>query len=507
LAVEQQFYLVWPLVVKFLLHGRSQRMQLGLMLLFAALSVTVGQGWSAQRSTVSWGYYLLPSRLGEFLLGALVARSGLHLSSVLRELAGALGVLLLMGCAWLYSSSTVYPGLSVLIPCGATMLVMLGGAGNTGTEPQKETLVNWMLAQPLLVWLGNISYSVYLIHWMLFAFLRYLAVDLEGIHGVSAVGYTFALAYASVKYIETPFRKSKRGFGVVFLTLVVLPAVLMSCGAILTIETVAVTKAIAVENAGTMERNVTLPMANQNFKYHKILLVGDSHVGHYHVLLSELGKRAGFEVIKRTSKGCPPFFWSTDLLATTQWGSACMVEMPAFLKDVEQSEVVALTAQYHSYMTAYPWNGPSVSTADRKAALESTVDRLLAMKKTVILLAQISYFDGFRRNCPPVILEKDRASVSLGDAPCVKTHTWAEIPITKENELLLAVKEKKCNVYYWDVNPYICPQGVCSPYFKTGEKLYLDDTHLTKQGALLVASTIPELPWPIKEALSNGHRA
>ena len=206
LAVEEQFYLITP----FLLYGifrlkftRRSAVLSFLGILFAiSLAISVYQTAYAP----SIAFYLLPSRAWELSLGAILAF--LPVTTVrrsFRELIAIAGLLLILFSVFYYTEATPFPGLAALVPCvGAALLIWINNS---------KTYIGSLLSYRPVVFIGLISYSLYLWHWGFFAFARYM--NLTPSAGTSykwrlvLVGLGFLFALLSYKYVETPFRKRK----------------------------------------------------------------------------------------------------------------------------------------------------------------------------------------------------------------------------------------------------------------------------------------------------------
>ncbi|OCP11376.1 acyltransferase [Ensifer sp. LC13] len=203
LAVEEQFYLVFPLLLLFLRRYSSatlMKVVVGLVLLsFAATQLLAGLDPAAN-------FYLLPSRFWELGVGALLALAGaekLDLAKGYRELLALLG-LVAIGASYVFVRETAsYPGWTTVPVVLGTALVLAFARG--------DTAVGRLLSLRPLVAIGLISYSLYLWHQPVFAFARLRAID-EMPQEIYAllIALCFALAYLSWRYVEQPFRKRER---------------------------------------------------------------------------------------------------------------------------------------------------------------------------------------------------------------------------------------------------------------------------------------------------------
>ncbi|MDB6058016.1 MAG: oatA 4, partial [Verrucomicrobiales bacterium] len=200
LAVEEQFYLLFPLVV--LLACRWRRIQ-PLKILLALLCLSLGWSIFETYKHPAYAFYLLPSRAWELLLGAVLAAAG-NRSSTFRwvhEAAGLLGLGMIVAAMLSYDSKTSFPGLGAVGPCVGTALLIFSSQGTPST-------VGKMFSFKPVVFVGLISYSLYLWHWPILVFAKYLQpTGLTAMTRALLLLASAGIAAVSWKFIETPFRQ------------------------------------------------------------------------------------------------------------------------------------------------------------------------------------------------------------------------------------------------------------------------------------------------------------
>jgi peptidoglycan/LPS O-acetylase OafA/YrhL len=201
LAIEEQFYWVWPLVVRAVLRRTTR--PLGPIAVMTAVAVA-----AAPVIAGVWGpdaaYWATPARLGEILVGALLA-AVLHRGVVVpppaaRHLAAAgLVVIGWAAVTWPSASGPAYSGWLPVFALASVALIL---------GLQQDSPVRRALSVPPLVWLGTISYGVYLFHWPVFALLTADRVG-GGAIGltVARLAITLVLAVASARFVERPVRR------------------------------------------------------------------------------------------------------------------------------------------------------------------------------------------------------------------------------------------------------------------------------------------------------------
>jgi peptidoglycan/LPS O-acetylase OafA/YrhL len=198
IAVEEQFYVVFPLV--FLASGRSSGGRLALLCGAALASFALCVWGSYEHPTPN--FFLAPTRAWEFLLGSLVAL-GVGRSLRHHRLADALAtaaLVALAGCLIWYSRSTPYPGLYALVPCASAAILLATGGGSA------SRIGRWLGARPL-VFTGLISYSLYLWHLPVLMYAKYYHIrPLEPQELAVVLCSTYLLAALSWRYVEAPVR-------------------------------------------------------------------------------------------------------------------------------------------------------------------------------------------------------------------------------------------------------------------------------------------------------------
>ncbi|MHA6641359.1 acyltransferase family protein [Mesorhizobium sp. A623] len=202
LAVEEQFYLVLPLVIWGLVKVSQGRYLAAVSIVAAAASFIIAQWWSVTRPAAS--FYLLPSRGWELLGGSLLAlletKRQRPADGTLPTVASGVGLALIIGSVILVDGSMQHPGL-VTIPVIVGTMLLIWFAGAAGMVTQLLTLRH-------VVGIGLISYSLYLWHQPIFSFARLYSInDLLLWQRVVLIALSIPVAYLSWRYIERPFRQ------------------------------------------------------------------------------------------------------------------------------------------------------------------------------------------------------------------------------------------------------------------------------------------------------------
>jgi peptidoglycan/LPS O-acetylase OafA/YrhL len=222
LAVEEQFYLVWPLLMLLVLRGiRNARDPMRLVTRRLAVALALVGGVSlflsaTTSATSAYAYYGLHTRAWELAAGAALALAGAWLAATPRLLAvaaGWTGLAMVVVSALVLDETTAFPGTAALLPVVGTMLLVVAGA-RAGTVGASRLLVN-----PVMRYVGRISYAWYLWHWPCLILGAALAqpVAAAGEDGAAPAGVrvvllavlvSFLLAVVSHHVVEQPMRKA-----------------------------------------------------------------------------------------------------------------------------------------------------------------------------------------------------------------------------------------------------------------------------------------------------------
>jgi peptidoglycan/LPS O-acetylase OafA/YrhL len=207
LAVEEQFYLIMPLflVIAFRLAAPRLLLPVVIVSMFGSLAV------SAYAVAVFPGaaFYFLPSRAWELLIGsilALIPARWIPGNRLARETITYVGLACIVAACLFYTEAMPFPGLAALVPCSGTAAIIW--ANTLGSGGMSLTSAGVLLASRPFVFLGLISYSLYLWHWPLLTFGNYWSLwslSLTSRPGLLAIA--FLLSILSWRFVETPIRR------------------------------------------------------------------------------------------------------------------------------------------------------------------------------------------------------------------------------------------------------------------------------------------------------------
>ena len=312
LAVEEQFYIFWPLFIIALAKLKSARK---FLIGFSTVTIiTFALGVWLTIVAPIWAFYSLPTRAWELSIGALIALlPALRRQSRLLAIFGSIA--LVVSALW-FNERTPFPGTYALLPVLGTAALL----STIGAWPQP---LRWLATNPVSVWLGKISYPLYLWHWPILVLpIALFARDLNLGERVAALIVTVVLADLTTRFVEEPLRaKNFKPRRVVLSTaLAMVFALLVGFGVAKSTTSSILVNGKQVTLA-SIESRPTPYDDGCHLNYHEsvsplcefgkidsaktVVLYGDSHAVQWFPALEKLATEKGFKLITLTKSACP----------------------------------------------------------------------------------------------------------------------------------------------------------------------------------------------------------
>ena len=203
LAVEEQFYIFFPILL--VLLWRKPRVLVPAMWILLVVTFVVNVVMSVQNGASD--FFLTPYRAWEFLGGSLLAwwhydRGHAEEVPAYREVMAWSGAVMLVGGMILLGKEQAYPGWRALVPVGGTLLVMEAGRGAWVNRK--------VLSHPAVVWVGLISYPLYLFHWPALSFVHIVKGEIpKPVYLFDALAVALLLTLATYYLVEKPLRHNR----------------------------------------------------------------------------------------------------------------------------------------------------------------------------------------------------------------------------------------------------------------------------------------------------------
>ena len=488
LAIEEQFYIVWPVVLWLILRSGRSAARCVATLAVVSLLLSIWWVWSDRTQA----FYSPASRAWELLAGAWLALQPQRLQSM-RSVVRGLAVAVLVGAAVLLNARVPFPGVVALLPVVAAVLLI--------GVPATSDWTGRLLGHPWMVALGKVSYPWYLWHWPLLSF----AYIIES--GQASVGLRLGLVLASLllaaltyRLWELPLRRLPRR-----LVISLLVAAMVALGLLgkniydrhglerirhknlIQMDTAASQDFMDFEKQGliteaTCEKPFKFPEREVCLLAHadkpvSAVVLGDSHAVHAFWGLAKAFDAQGLNLAVRGKGACVP------VMAAKQGAGAseCERHMEAALRDIAaDSQVLAVALVFRGrYLTAQ-------SSLQERQDFENKLDATLALLQSAG--KQVYYFlpvvePGFDpRLC--------MGALPLGRKPpysCVidKAADDAKSETVRTSAARVLVRWPFVRVV--DLNIVLCQAGSC-PVTRSGRSVFKDDNHLSYYGSVLVGA-------------------
>jgi peptidoglycan/LPS O-acetylase OafA/YrhL len=322
LAVEEQFYLIFPALLM-IVTRYVKRSLTGVLIVIAGLSFATATASLVKHPDSA--FYLPHTRVWEFLIGALLVVVHIPVAQTrsARELLACTGLALIVVSTVAYSSMTLFPGPAAALPClGAAMVIHAGRGGGSS--------VHSMLTARPIVHVGLISYSLYLWHWPILVFARaWLVRPLTILEATGLIAISFLLAHLSWRFVESPFRIKRQRYSrnQVFAFGASATALMLAAGVAIDVRgglPSRVPPDVAVAAAGAFDADLSFRRRCSNFSPEQVsedilckigsnaaagptfILWGDSHAFAMASMISDVARDDGRAGLVAGSGGCAP---------------------------------------------------------------------------------------------------------------------------------------------------------------------------------------------------------
>ncbi|WP_018998418.1 acyltransferase family protein [Hirschia maritima] len=493
LAVEEQFYFVTPILLwlicfikplaKFRAHIIAFCVAVSFMLSLWLIN------WSSEAA-----FYLLPARFWELGIGSLIALYAWdkNFPGKLKNTAGIIGVGLLAYSIFMLDKTDMFPGLNAIYAIVGTALIIVAGL---------KSWTGLVLSQKPMVFIGKISYSLYLWHWpvLIFYKLFFLKTELNTLDAVILTAVSIVLAYLSWKYWEQPFRNLRKlsSFRILSFTSAGLIASVVVGMGVLTIDgrwrtfdarvheltelslnytgsqvytnqfrprhqSCFVTDSSKAEfNKTSLEECLTSKTDNPS-----LVLIGDSHSAHLTGPLQQ--HLPEYEILPLQASGCKPLW---PLQGDTRCNDIIRKGVVEYLPTIDNPTVM-ISAQWAAFAHGTDTN----FERDLLAFIQKLYDA--GANEVIVLGPSLEYTMNL-----PLLMARAKI-VGRTDTSSFVDHKIYEFD-QRMNDLL---SKQDSPAHYISLIDFICEQGSC----EDDEPVLFDANHFTMESALSVAQSIRE---------------
>jgi len=534
LSIEEQFYLLWPLlilVVTNLLARRGRSLRPALLGVMAGLTmISLSLSIILTRSQGSAAYYATHLRIGELAVGAGIALAlpwVRHMPRRTANVSGALGMAGIVAAAVLFRASMPYPGSAVILPVVGSALVLASGTAH-------PTWVSRVLSLRPLPALGRVSYGWYLWHWPAFGVAQLLLPEdassqTTTLATAAALTTSLGLAILSYHLVEQPVRRSRR--------LVASPRASLATGLALTLFAVG-----AITLPGRLMRDApaeaaaadggvvaavggfSLAMTPQQARADRvrgmdgchvgvasttvrdgcvfgardgartIALIGDSHAQHWFPVLEELARQQGWRLLAWTKSACP------------------VIDVPIYYGKLKRE-----------YTECAEWRRNLIRTLASHQRIDLIVVGRIAGYKELVLDASgdrlpesgveeawaagaTRTFAHFVRVAEKVLVLEETPSATFDVPSCLsgspQDPSACAFPSTGrvDRDAILVAAERAVappGVAFGDLTDALCPSDPCPVVTRDGLIIYRDSNHMTTAFSLTLIGVLQGLLTPL----------
>lgn len=533
LGIEEQYYILWPLLLYLVHMWRGNLLTLTISVLLISFSLNI-----AILPVDSVGAFYLPiTRFWELMIGSMLAnisrnknnifetnhqlinrhlsilniRSIKYIALSIRDIKSILGFSLITAAVLFIDKNEKFPGWWALLPTIGTYLIVSAGL--------KSWLNRTILSNRILVWIGLISYPLYLWHWVLLSFTRIIdtTTPILGVR-IFLILFSFMLAWLTYVFVEKPIRfgKSSNKKKIIFLTLTLVG---VGCAGYYVYEKDGLSSRLiefesklkvvnhVTEITETCKKlvplnNLTYCLINDPSKPPTVALIGDSHSNRLFSPLSKRYESIGENLLQLGGAGCLPF-WGMDA-GTIGEPSNCARDMREQLDYILASNSIKTIILAHMgplhlqgndlYNKQYRYfiknlNYPQLVNRNEifVISLLETLQKFLAAKKKVIMTIDWPELNFDPKACLDLVrpisdpfavkpsCKLSRSSISERNAEYIK--------LIKQTTLAIG------NIKLINLQDPLCDNSYCY-VIKNGQLLYKDSDHLTPYGAELVVNNL-----------------
>jgi peptidoglycan/LPS O-acetylase OafA/YrhL len=507
LAVEEQFYIFWPPTIMFLLK-RSCNITYKVTFL-TILSLLICLLLVSRYPSAT--FYMLPTRAWELLLGAVLSSVNLSqwhksiFSKRLRIASGWLGISLVVCAFLLMNKNSLFPSWNALLPTIGCFLIIYAG---------DECWFNrHILCNTIPVYIGRISYPLYLWHWPLISF-AWMIESKEPSSLTKFIAILLSCLFASLtyNYVEKPAQKFtpilngtyKKAFlfCIPLLAVGIVGYIIFKNGGFASrygLDSYKVESYFKeVEFQNTVNCKLKFPLSTQSYcglsrldVTPTVAVIGDSHSRHFFPGLSNYYGRKNEAIVDFGKGGCPPFLGIERMFdGKSLECNQTMENAILSLKLNPKIKTVILAAAFASYTSGLRNASDPLGSKDYKQVeadsalfergLNEMIDALSSMGVRLIFIHQV-----------PILPEDPKLCVNLRHISFTnKMCSYSETQLSEESikyrKIVGEIFEKHPEITVYDPKTNLCKDGFCFANFNS-EVLYADREHLNIFGSNFVA--------------------
>ncbi len=514
LAVEEQFYIFFPLFLaginKFL---NKKYLPWILFIGLLSLITSILGVYSHPDAT----FYLVPARTWELLAGSILALRVIAppRSNLLRSLLAIAGLGLIFYSVVFYTRFTIFPGHNAILPVLGTSFIIHSGIEGSSS-------IGKMLGFKPLVFIGLISYSLYLWHWPLIVFAKYLVFrEISTLEVSGIILITFIISALSLKYIEKPFRgnqpiiperKKLFAFSVLIMMIASIIGLVIHLQNGMPYRSEANTTIMKFDNEQKWKRIVeieekaikeinkgkTPPIIGAKNTTPSFILWGDSHARVLSTIVSDKANQYKLSGFLATNSGTPPLL-SVDGYTDHFFGANFNEKVISFITSHQEVKTVILSGRWSAYankeymqkndpLNWIPKGNNNIYSNEvlLNKSIIKTVNTLLKLGRKIVIITDVPQIGGdpLRLYCINSLIGESYNGLLPSKSDYLKSNQAVYNifqDLSKRHEVTLISPESM-----------LFDNNTMAILVYNKKLLYRDDNHLSDYGILLVAPSFDD---------------
>lgn len=522
LSVEEQFYFIWPITLLLLLNLNSKWKIISIMIFFSLISLYMNERFddgsvrfinsyipflkeyiSDGSSTI---FFLLPFRIYEFMIGAILVWI-VHYKikfTFIYDILFILGIVFVGYAIFNFNDKMLFPSYIALMPTIGTALLIYSG---------NKSRLTILLSNKLMVGIGLISYSLYLIHWPIIVFWNYLYTKITIYDNLFILLVSINLAILSYKYIEQPFRTKKYD----------LEKVSIKYTSIFLVLTLGWGGHNMYSNHG-WEWRIDSPVNFENMgdskDFHKkfyggvgypttggihtskpadIVVIGDSHAKHYiEGLYKLLARPNNLSLYNSSGTSCISLPNFTRITKGSNWNISCPRALNKglnYLKKGSKNSILIISESWVTQMTRADLMDKNGQKVNKKINVRDIIiginklKELIGNKKLIVIgnvpRAKVNLANVFSKPMPILFATSDLKKYITSTAQ----------PRMYEFNNKLKEESLRTNKFlFLDPHDVLCGNNICRNIDNKNRLIYSDSAHLSKYGSIeVIKGFLPQI--------------
>lgn len=468
LSVEEQFYFIFPIILLFIFKQKFLSKYKLSSLLFIEIILLIFSFIDLKKLGIHLDSYYLPHlRMIELLVGSIfsiyLSEKGNNLSQKQSDILSLISLIILLCCLFINKifSPPFFPGFLALIPCISVALLILAN--------EKGKYITKLFSLSFVVWIGKLSYSLYLWHWIILSIFRYFfgTGELSDINLFIVISLTLTLSILSYYGVEQPLRHIKYSFKRSLILFYIIPTIF-----VIGISYFFLRKEYSspwntfppldCNECENKQQLSELGDLNSNYK-NKILFIGDSHAEQLAPFINIVGKKEGWKASILAEGGCPSILKTEDYEeAKLSDYNRCIVSRKYFQENYKNYDIFILS-------NYYSWNREEEPYIIER--FEKTIQNLISENKKIYIIKSCPSFDIDMQRIENLEKKGIKLDVNL-EGSIYKTH------IKKWTDLKRVLIQKYPEVQIIDLLSYIPKNGRIN-----GHNIMFNLDHLNTYGS------------------------